>query len=201
VVTGEWDFCNSVQAGVGLGVMTSMVVGVTDESWSELRARWVQPFYRQMMGINALEAGPSVLAEIAVLVDKVDAGHVVHLLRSEWREQVIGAWLSLGHQRDESVLAAVGHALETSQGSLTAPALLTVTIALEPPAAASSIQVYYEADVANGWGSAGLALAAAACLPDSPLPGPTSADAETFRSLSVIANCLRPVTNKAGRKT
>jgi hypothetical protein len=174
-----------------------MVVVVTDESWSALNARCVQPFYRQMMGINALEAAPSVLAEVAALVDTVKADEVVYLLRSAWREQVIGAWLSLAHPYDESVLAAVTHALETSHGSLTAPALMTATIVLEAPTAATSIHSYYEADVANSWGSAGLALAAAACLPDSPLLAPTAADKETFAALSVIANCLKPAADEA----
>jgi hypothetical protein len=170
---------------------------VTEDSWSELTARCVQPFYRQMMGTNALEATPSVLAEMAALVDTVDAGLVVGLLRSEWRDQVIGAWLSLAHRYDESVLRAVTNALETCDGSLTAPALLTAMTVMEAPAAAASISRYYEADIADNWGFAGLAQAAAAHFPDSQLPRPSAADAETFLALSVIANCLKPAGGRA----
>lgn len=155
------------------------------------------PFYQQMMGTNALEAAPSVLAEIATIVDTIDADEVIYLLSSGWREQVVGAWLSLAHPYDELVLAAVSQALETSDGGLTAPALLTAEIVLEAPTAAASIQAYYEADVANNWGAAGLALAAAASLPDSVLPAPAAADAETFATLSVIAHCLKPATDQA----
>jgi hypothetical protein len=174
-----------------------MVGSVTDETWGELRARCVVPFYRQLMGTNALDAAPSVLAEIAALVDTVDPRQVAYLLRSGWREQVVAAWLSLAHQYDESVVAAVTHALETSRGGLTAPALLTATIVVEAPTAKETISAYYEADIANGWGCAGLAQAAAACLPNSPLRAPAAEDAETFASLSVIANCLKPASDQA----
>ncbi|QNE20177.1 hypothetical protein F1D05_22525 [Kribbella qitaiheensis] len=169
---------------------------MSDESWGDLRARCVVPFYQHMMGINALEAAPSVLAEVAALVDTVEPDQVVYLLRSGWREQVIGAWLSLAHPYDESVLAAVRHALETSNGSLTAPCLLAVLVASDAPTAISLIQGYYEADVARSWGSAGLAQAAAATLPDSPLPAPAADDTETFMALSMIANCLKPATDQ-----
>ncbi|WP_133979542.1 hypothetical protein [Kribbella voronezhensis] len=148
------------------------------------------------MGTNALEAGPSVLAGLAALVDSMKADEVVHLLRSDWREQVMGAWLSLAHPFDDAVLAAVTRALETSGGSLTAPPLLAAVVTLEAPTATASIQAYYEADVAGGWGSAGLALAAAATLPNSPLLAPTAADEETFKALSVLANCLKPVADQ-----
>ncbi len=157
----------------------------------------MRPFYGQLMGINALEATPSVLAEVATFVDTVRADQVVHLLRSGWREQVVGAWLSVAHQYDESVALAVGNALETSQGGRTAPALLTALIVLETPTAAASITRYYEADVANKWGSAGLARAAAARLPHSQIPKASAADTETFLALLVIANCLKPASDQA----
>jgi hypothetical protein len=68
---------------------------------------------------------------------------------------------------------------------------------LETPTAAASITRYYEADVANNWGTAGLARAAAARLPHSPIPKASAADTETFLSLLVIANCLKPATDQA----
>ncbi|WP_269815386.1 DUF6000 family protein [Kribbella monticola] len=173
-----------------------MVRVVSGESWNELEARCVVPFYRQLMGIKALEAGPSTLAAVAALVDAAQPDEVVYLLRSGWREQVVGAWLSLAHPYDESVLAALSHALEASQGSLTAPALLTAVATLEAPTATTSIQTYYEADVAGSWGCAGLAEAAAAMLPASPLPVPAAEDKEIFEALSVLANCLKPVADQ-----
>ena len=172
-------------------------LGVNDEPWGELSARCVRPFYGQLMGTNALEATPSVLAEVATFVDTVRADQVVHLLRSGWREQVVGAWLSVAHQYDESVILAVSNALETSQGGRTAPALLTALVVLETPTAAASITRYYEADVANNWGAAGLARAAAARLPRSTIPKASAADTETFLALLVIANCLKPATDQA----
>jgi hypothetical protein len=60
----------------------------------------------------------------------------------------------------------------------------------------TAIRTYYEADVAWGWGCAGLAEAAAAMLPGSPLPAPTADDEETFKALSVLANCLKPVADQ-----
>jgi hypothetical protein len=149
-----------------------------------------------MMGTKALEAGPSVLAGMAALVDTVKPEEVVRLLRSDWCEQVIGAWLSLGHPYDDSVLAAVAHALRTSRSSLTGPPLLAAVVALEAPTATTSIREYYEADVAGGWGSAGLALAAAATLPASRLPAPARTDESIFKALSVLANCLRPAADQ-----
>ena len=159
------------------------------------RAKFVQPFYLKMMRLNAIQYGIGLTAEIATVSRSASAWDIVYLLRSAWRERVMGAWLAL-RKDDPLVVAAVLHALGTSQGSLDAPPLATAAVVLAGAEALPELERYYAADQAHQWGAAGIATAAIDYLRqlrgvDSLIPSAGEDDVATFAQLIAVAEALR----------
>ena len=168
---------------------------VDGASIDELAARYVRPFYLQMMAVNAVRAEPALLADIAAVGTDATASDVVRLLRLAWRERVMGAWFAV-RVREPEVTAAVLEALRTSRGSLDAPPLATAAVVLAGPAALNALEQHFAADRANGWGASQLITAAAHHLGGQHriaalLPAPTAADRDAFSALVLVARRLQ----------
>ncbi len=81
----------------------------------DLQARYVQPFYLQMMGRNALDAAPTLLSAILEDTRPATSAEIIWLLRGAWRPRVMGAWLAV-RQADPGVGDALLVSLRTSFG-------------------------------------------------------------------------------------
>jgi Family of unknown function (DUF6000) len=162
-------------------------------------SRLVTPYYGKMMRTNAVWEGaryPGNLVDDLTRVGRTATSHeVIALLRSAWRERVMGAWLAV-MQDDLAVTQAVLQALETSYGSLDSPPLACVAVTLAGSDALPSIERYTRNDLENRWGGADLALAAAEHL----MPGygeahrfsqPNAEAIETMTRLLGLAATLR----------
>ena len=101
----------------------------------------VQPFYLEMMGLNARSAEPARLASVRAAASGVTLEQVVRLLRDSWRERVMGAWYSLSFTR-EQVGDVLAQSMRTSAGSLTAPALATAATVILGTSAAPALLAY-----------------------------------------------------------
>jgi hypothetical protein len=168
---------------------------VDNASIGELAARYVTPFYLDMMRLNAVEYGPASLDDITAAGADVVASDVVRLLRLAWRERVMGAWYAV-RVGGPDVTAAVLDALRTSGGSLDAPPLATAAVVLAGPAAVDALEHYFAADQAHDWGASGLIAAAAHYLREhhgitASLPPPTPADRDAFVALVHFARRLQ----------
>jgi hypothetical protein len=162
---------------------------------ADARARFVQPFYLKMMRLNAIRYGARLAAEVARAGRNASPSDVVALLRSAWRERVMGAWFALLHD-DQLVVEALLRALSTSHGSLDAPPLATAAVILAGAHALPALETYYVADVSNEWGAAGIAAAAVDHLRrahhvDSDIPTPGEDEAQWFSELIAVAEALR----------
>jgi hypothetical protein len=117
---------------------------------NDLERRCVLPFYLKMMGVSVPAEVPfDALREVGRTTSDDE---VAQLLSSHWRPRVMGAWLASG--RAPRLEAALLHSLETSLGSLTAPALATVALHGLGDRAVPSLKFYLEQDLAHRWGSA-----------------------------------------------
>jgi hypothetical protein len=118
---------------------------------SDLERRCVVPFYLKMMGLNAI--GRNVpFDELLNVARETTDDEVAALLSSQWRPRVMGAWLASGRaQRLKPTLLA---SLETSAGTLTAPALATVALHGLAETAVPSLTAYLRNDLEHGWGAA-----------------------------------------------
>ncbi len=164
-------------------------------SHSPLVERCVEPFYLRMMRLNAMEDGPALVDDIAAVGHSVTANDVVTLLRSAWRERVMGAWLATTHDVP-IVRTALLQSLESSAGSLSSPPLATVAVLLCGPESLDSLRRYRTADLANEWGAVGFIDAAIEYLgeplnPDSDAPRSRPEDRSNLASLLAVAERLR----------
>jgi hypothetical protein len=123
----------------------------------------VAPFYLKMMRLNPTTMTDGELFRAIAEVGRLaTADEVISLVRSAWRERVMGGWYSLAHQ-DDHVAAAVLRAIETSHGSLDFPPLATAAVVLvgsDQRPTATAIATYLTNDIAGEWGAAGFAAAA-----------------------------------------
>jgi hypothetical protein len=157
--------------------------------------RCVTPFYLRMMGLNAMEYGPALVDDIAAVAQSVTADDVVTLLRSAWRERVMGAWLATIHDTP-LVRTAVLQSLESCLGALTSPPLATVGVLQCGPESRNSLRLYRIADLANEWGAVGFIDAAIEYLEEPPSPDSDEShlrpeDRSNLASLLAIAERLR----------
>lgn len=156
----------------------------------EVDDRCVKPFYLKMMGFNALTCEEEVLRLIRQVGAGLDAGAVVKLLRGEWRPRVMGAWYALLHDTHE-VRQALLYSLETSAGTLTAPALATAAIALAGIEAVPSLTAYAAADVSHQYGAAGFIAAAVERLGGAAeWSAPTDQDRDNVARMQAVATRL-----------
>lgn len=58
----------------------------------------VTPFYLHMMRLNALRDAEPLIAQLAAVSRQTSLAEVIELLGRPWREKVMGAWHSLGHE-------------------------------------------------------------------------------------------------------
>jgi Family of unknown function (DUF6000) len=119
----------------------------------------VQPFYLQMMRLNAVQAGSEMTEMIASVAADVTVTEIVTLLRSDWRPRVMGAWFATAHDA-AGIAEAVVDSLGTCFGSLTSPPLVTAALVHAGPTTLEALRAYVERDASNGWGAAGFAVAA-----------------------------------------
>jgi hypothetical protein len=129
---------------------------VNDEQRAE---RLVSPFYLRMMRSNAVRQPEELLTGIAARGAELSSGEVIALLRSPWRERVMGGWFAVLSD-DPDVTTAVLASLATSLGYLTSPALAAVAVTLAGPEASSALLAYAANDVENNWGACGEVAAA-----------------------------------------
>jgi hypothetical protein len=122
------------------------VPGLTD-----LERRCVLPFYRRMMGLNALSDVVSFDTLRSVARETTD-DEVAGLVASGWRPRVMGAWLACG--RTGHLEAALLRSLETSGGTLTAPPLATVALHGLGAKAVPALEAYLRRDIERQLGSA-----------------------------------------------
>ncbi|MGC5017107.1 hypothetical protein [Micromonospora sp. DT47] len=185
--TGSWSCTDA--SGI------DYVAEVEQRSTDGPIARYVVPFYLDMMGTNALRYGLPSLAAVAEVSRAATPSDVIALLYDSWRPRVMGAWYSVGVGGPE-VTAAVLHALATSRGALDAPPLATAAVVLAGPEAVEALEQYFAADQAKGWGASGVIAAAADHVRlhhhvATSLPLPTDADRDTFTALIDIARRLQ----------
>ena len=164
-------------------------------SLDDLAARYVAPFYLDMMRVNAVAHGPALAAHIAQAGRGMTAADVIRLLALDWRKRVMGAWYAVMVGGPE-VTAAVLRALRTSHGSLDALPLAAAAVTLAGPDALGALKEYFAADEAEGWGADGWIAAAAHHLVDhyavtTALPCPASSYRDTFSALLDIARRLQ----------
>ena len=156
--------------------------------------RYVVPYYLQMMATNAADADEALLDEVRLRAGELSPPQVRQLLLDSWRPRVMGAWYAIALRRPE-LADAVLVSLRTSYGHLTSPPLLVAALEVGGEDSRQAIIDYEHADVAHGWGAAGLARAAADRLAvrqesQSPLPPPTQGDREGFDALRRVAERL-----------
>lgn len=127
---------------------------------TELERRCVLPFYRMMMGLSAV-TNPRYdvpFEDLRELGRETTDAEVVELLGdSNWRPQVMGAWLAAG--RTKRVAPVLLESLEASRGSLTAPPLATVALYGLGTAAVPSLRVYLSLALEDHRGSASFVAA------------------------------------------
>ena len=104
------------------------------ETWrvtmSSRETTLVLPFYLSMMRTNATAVDERLWDDLVVVGRTATVDDVLWLLRvGAWRPVVMGAWLSLRFDRGQ-VGAAVSHALQESEGSLTAPPLAVAAVTI-----------------------------------------------------------------------
>jgi hypothetical protein len=168
-------------------------LGVEWASSEELAEHFVRPWYLKMMRLNACEHGAQLAPEIARVAVEADDDTIVRLLRSGWRERVMGAWMSVTRD-SEKIANEVLHQLEGSHGSLDAPPLAAAAVTLAGPAAIGSLAKYHRADVAEEWGAAQVIQEAARYLHDrygAPNPLPPTPNAKVFESLLAVVAAIR----------
>jgi hypothetical protein len=122
--------------------------GVEVPTQLELADRFVRPWYLKMMRLNACEYGQALAAEISRAGRQADDDILVRLLRSGWRERVMGAWMAVTRD-SERVTKEVLTQLERSHGSLDAPPLATASVVLAGPMSMPALVRYHEADTAQ----------------------------------------------------
>ena|GEM_PF-896868 len=167
-----------------------------DDPTSDVRAELVKPFYLRMMRLNATSPmSPQFITDAARTGRAASSSTVIGLLRSGWRERVMGAWFALLHD-DESVVEAVLLALSTSQGSLDAPPLAVAAVTLAGARALPALETYYIADLSHQWGAGGIVSAAIEHLRRvhnvvSSIQPPAEDAGQTFAELMEVGQQLR----------
>lgn len=124
-------------------------------------SHYVGPFYLKLMGFNAADAPDDLIAKVRRRSRTLSATDISQLLQMQWRPRVMGAWYAIAAQ-DPSLSAAVHGSLETCQGHLTSPPLITAALAYPTPQTPRLLADYIEQDQRMQWGAAGLAAAALA---------------------------------------
>lgn len=152
--------------------------------------RLVKPFYLQMMGLNALSAEPSLIADVGRAAAKAKVDDVIALLRDTWRPEVVGAWFSVVKESDE-INATVLDALSKSYGSLTAPPLAVAAMTLVGGEALPALSTYLERDLAASYGSAGFIAASIEHLGAEPSVQAEPDDRDNVAGMLTIAAQLR----------
>jgi hypothetical protein len=166
-----------------------------DQPSERLIERFVQPWYLEMMRLNACEHGLELAAAIREISRDADDEVVLQLLRLGWRSQVMGAWFSI--TRDSAqVKTDVLRALRESHGSLDAPPLATASVVLAGPDSMATLTTYYEADVAASWGAADIIREAAHYLQDvygvqSTIPVSANGEHLIFDRMIAVARAIR----------
>jgi hypothetical protein len=157
----------------------------------DLIDQYVAPYYLDMMGLNAVVEGREHLASIRAAGQSMPVETVIRFLRSDWRPRVMGAWYSL-RQEPAAVAAVLLRSLETSVGSLTAPALATAACVMVGADAVTSLETYAAVDVASQYGSAGFVAAAVEHLGVTPTQASaTGDDRENLAKMLKVAATLR----------
>ena len=158
---------------------------------SALEQRCVAPFYRKMMGLNALRHD-GLLSAVREVARETTDGEVAELLALHWRPRVMGAWLASGRAR--RVEAALLESLETSQGALTAPPLATVALHGLGKAAVPALNTYLLLDLEHHWGSASFVAAVLERLAAAPSGVATDdRDRANVDRMLIVAQCLAEV--------
>lgn len=165
------------------------------EDPDDLRERYVIPFYLDLMELNALHAQPELFLAVRERATELSTEDVERLLRAPWRPRVMGAWYCIAKQQPELV-GRVHSALRGSQGSLTAPPLLTAALCFANESTLAAIADYAGCDAEHEWGAHGAARAAAQILSrrlgvDSPLPSGSGEDLRAMEGLLGIARRLQ----------
>jgi hypothetical protein len=161
----------------------------------DLREKYVIPFYLKMMGFNSVRAPDELLRQIHERARELPPADVHRLLLAPWRPRVMGTWYAIAAPSDD-YRDLVHQSLRSSKGSLTAPALMVAVIQYSGPDSLAAIADYERADVANSWGSAGAARAAATILSSalgrpSPLAESSPDEFQFFRELMSVADRVR----------
>lgn len=176
---------------------TGCDTGVVDElhGSENLSEKYVRPFYLKLMGFNAVAASDELLQEVHRRAGELRPAEVEGLLLSPWRQRVMGTWYAIAAPR-EGYRDVIHQSLRSSQGSLTAPALLVAVIQYSGSDGLAAIADYARADVASSWGSADAARAAAAILSGAlgcanPLVASKPDELQRFRELIGVADRVR----------
>lgn len=153
-----------------------------------MEERCVRPFYRGLMGLNALShAVPyGVLHLVGQQTSDED---VVWLLRGAWRPRVMGAWFAAG--RTDRLAGALLESLATSAGSLTAPALAAVAVEGLGTGAVPALDTYLRVDLEQRYGAARFIAATLERLDATP-EGVSVRDADraAVGGMLDVAHCL-----------
>lgn len=161
----------------------------------------IVPFHQAMMGTHATTADDEVVAGVRACAARLPAPEVVRLLFAPWQARVMAAWYAAAAPRPDLGQALL-HALEATTGDGDAPPVLVAILdhvdmdAVSVEETAVALEDYHRRDLGGGWGSAGLACAAAEAFvrrtrTPTHLPPPGEADLEMLAALRAVSRRLR----------
>lgn len=119
----------------------------------------VSPHYLKLMGSSAADADRDVLGNVAHRSRAVTDEQVRLMLAGGWRPLVMGCWYAIAID-DDALSDPVHDALETCQGNLTSPALITATLFYPSVRTLPLLVDYAATDRRMGWAAADIADAA-----------------------------------------
>ena len=161
-----------------------------DPVMTSLEERAVQPFYLEMMGLNALHLSFGLWPELVTEAKAVTLDDAKWLLRvGAWRPVVMGAWFSVRFPAAE-IGQELRRAMAVSQGSLTAPPLAVACVVVSGIDAVPEMRQYVEADPGQD-GSASFVAAGIEHLGGPPVGSVADEDRQAFERLVDVATSLR----------
>jgi hypothetical protein len=165
---------------------------LSDLSVTELESRFVNRFYLNMMGMNALRLTDDLRADVVAVGRTVSTGDVRSMLRVASRPAVMGAWFSLAVPA-ESIAKDLVIAMSRSGGSLTGPPLAVAATIVCGGAAVPAMVNYIDVilDPLRRDGSEAIVAAGMEYLGANPVVAPSAEARARFRDLREFALALR----------
>lgn len=154
--------------------------------------RYVTPYYLAWMGVNAtrLPDAREHLREVRDRALELSGDDVEMMLRTDWREQVMGAWFAIA-RADAACSGAVHRALDNCSGGYTAPVLTVAVLTYPNDTTVDVVRTYLARQIANCSGDSSVMSVALRRLEDPERDAQREAGDEELDGLLAIARELR----------